>query len=96
MDLRTNTIKFSLSQWFLTFNLLLFYDNSVLWAEVFIICYIIHITCPAIPDLPLDIVMSLEPIILYVKLELLIPVCVTLRLLTLNFIDRFVTQQFVS
>lgn len=62
-----------LSQWFLTFNLLFFSDNSVLWAEVFITCYTICITCLAItlpilcyPDLLRDVVMSLEPIILYV------------------------------
>jgi len=46
--------------------------------------------------LPFDVVTSLKPIVLYIKSEVLIPMWVTLHLLTLNFVDHFVTQQFVS
>lgn len=66
------------------------------------VCYATCITYPAItlpllcyPDLPLDVIMNLGPIILYVKSEFFIPMCVTLHLFTLNFTDHFITQRSI-
>lgn len=90
-----------LSQWFLTFNLLVFFWQFCALSLGFhyLLYYLYYLSSFYITYNVLCRSSSwhnneLGASILCIKSKLLIAICVTLHLTTLNFIDHFITQRF--